>query len=74
MPDMSMCRNKACNIRGTCYRYLAEPNPNWQSYSSFLFDDDGFSKRHTCRDHEKVLPGDRVRKLAIADAVEFGAE
>lgn len=35
MPDISMCRNMKCEKRYECYRYMAMPNPYWQSFASF---------------------------------------
>lgn len=35
MPDISMCRNASCHNRNTCFRYLARPNHNRQSYADF---------------------------------------
>jgi len=32
MPDISMCSGEGCELRRTCYRYNAKPNPFWQSY------------------------------------------
>ena len=32
MPDITMCMEHACPRRMTCYRYMAKPNPHWQSY------------------------------------------
>ena len=34
MPDISMCANKKCKKKLTCYRYIAKPS-YYQSYSSF---------------------------------------
>ena len=34
-PDISMCDNKTCPLRNTCYRFIAEPNPYRQSYGDF---------------------------------------
>lgn len=34
MPDISMCSNNSCKLRGACYRYLAFPSLR-QSYSYF---------------------------------------
>jgi len=34
MPDISMCLNKKCKKRNTCYRFIAEPD-RWQSYGGF---------------------------------------
>lgn len=41
MPDISMCLNKNCPSRMSCFRYRAAPNPNWQSYASFTPDTSG---------------------------------
>lgn len=35
MPDISLCRNQDCTRRLTCYRFLAEPNPENQAYVDF---------------------------------------
>ena len=32
MPDISMCNNKDCKSRKTCYRYMAPPSEFMQSY------------------------------------------
>ena len=32
MPDITMCNDIDCPQRGSCYRFLAEPNPYRQSY------------------------------------------
>jgi hypothetical protein len=34
-PDMAMCRNDKCPKKETCYRYIAKPNPYWQTYMDF---------------------------------------
>lgn len=34
MPDITMCVNKQCPLRGKCYRYRAVPD-DWQSYTKF---------------------------------------
>lgn len=39
MPDISMCANKTCDKRLTCYRYRARPNEHWQSYANFDAED-----------------------------------
>ena len=41
MPDISMCSNMKCEKRNTCYRFLATPTPNWQTYGVFKPDDKG---------------------------------
>ena len=35
MTDISMCLNKQCESRTTCYRFTAIPNEYRQSYSDF---------------------------------------
>ena len=35
MPDISMCANKECTLRMSCFRYRAVPNPWRQSYMEF---------------------------------------
>lgn len=35
MPDISMCANKNCPLKNKCYRFLAIPDPLWQSYIDF---------------------------------------
>lgn len=35
MPDISMCRNKECDLRLRCYRYRAKPNEFRQAYGTF---------------------------------------
>ncbi len=35
MPDISMCANRTCASRMTCFRYRALPTPDRQFYGSF---------------------------------------
>ena len=35
MSDISMCQNKECELKETCYRYLAIPFPQMQCYGDF---------------------------------------
>ena len=35
MPDITMCSNFECPLRGLCYRYRAVADPYWQSYCYF---------------------------------------
>jgi hypothetical protein len=35
MPDITMCCNCDCPIRSKCYRYLAKPNQDRQSFAFF---------------------------------------
>ena len=37
MPDISMCSNKTCPLKETCYRSTAIPNPYGQTYASFTW-------------------------------------
>lgn len=32
MPDITMCEGGGCDLKSTCYRHNAEPNPYRQSY------------------------------------------
>lgn len=32
MPDISMCKNTRCPLNDSCYRYLATPSRDSQSY------------------------------------------
>jgi len=48
MPDISMCRNHACDSSRQCYRYMAIPSPYMQSYMGFK--GDGFQ----CDDFVKI--------------------
>jgi hypothetical protein len=33
MADITICRSDECLKKDSCYRYLAEPDEKWQSYS-----------------------------------------
>lgn len=33
MSDICMCTGHECPVRESCYRYMAEPNKYWQTYS-----------------------------------------
>ena len=58
MPDISMCRNRECVMRETCFRYRAVPS-EYQSYGRFLPDgEDGY-----CDDFIPVRGG-RVRPMS----------
>lgn len=35
MPDISMCANSSCQLALKCHRYMAKPDPHWQTYSQF---------------------------------------
>lgn len=40
MPDISMCANKECELKETCYRYRAIPSRYLQSYADFQYEKD----------------------------------
>jgi hypothetical protein len=44
MPDISMCTNKDCPLKETCYRFKAIPDKYRQSYGGFAPDDKGECK------------------------------
>ena len=37
--DITKCTNETCPKKASCYRYLAEVNPYYQSYARFEFDE-----------------------------------
>ena len=39
MADMTMCNNDKCPLRSDCYRAQCTPNPLWQSYSFYVYDE-----------------------------------
>lgn len=41
MPDITMCSNDVCPIRGTCYRFMAKPS---QYQSMAFFEPDKFDQ------------------------------
>lgn len=61
MPDISMCDQRECPKRLTCYRFMAIPNPYRQSYVTMEFDEDG------CDYYCKIQPGDRVRDVGVEE-------
>jgi hypothetical protein len=57
MPDISMCSNKSCKAKGSCYRFMAVPTPGRQCYGSF-----GNEDHSRCEYYVKVEKGDYIRK------------
>ena len=49
MPDITMCQNNRCPSRKKCYRFMAKPNPYWQAYTIFIYDEEAGG----CEWHEK---------------------
>jgi hypothetical protein len=47
-PDISMCKNKKCERRKKCYRFMAKPNEYRQAYGDFRcnerLDEDAFMR------------------------------
>ena len=39
MPGITMCANKECPIKSSCYRSTAEPNGKYQSWADFEYKD-----------------------------------
>ena len=39
MSDITMCSNEQCPLRNDCYLVQTTPNPLWQSYSLYIYDD-----------------------------------
>lgn len=37
MPDISMCSNNSCPLKGSCYRFTAIPYEFMQTYALFEF-------------------------------------
>lgn len=35
MPDISLCDNESCSQKEKCFRFMAKPDPVWQSYANF---------------------------------------
>ena len=54
-PDISMCKNKTCPLRNTCYRFIAKPNPWAQTYSDFRWKSEEEGKV-TCEDYWDSAP------------------
>ena len=46
MTDISMCKNKECTKKETCYRFKAIPDEFRQSYGQFKQDDKGNCERY----------------------------
>ena len=66
MPDITMCTNRNCPIRRSCYRYVAIPTPKWQSYAAFApyKDEAGLTCKHylSANGHSDRLPPNQVDK------------
>jgi hypothetical protein len=58
MPDFTLCQRSSCPQAKICYRFLAEPNPHWQSYSEFIGMCNEEDQFHY---YMKVRPTDKLR-------------
>ena len=54
-PDISMCKNKTCPLRMTCYRFTAKPDPWQQAYGEFKWNEDN-EGNVTCEHYWDVAP------------------
>ena len=57
MPDITMCCNSDCPMRGKCYRYLAKPDKYAQSFALF------HSKYKTNKQGHRIWTCDRFWEL-----------
>ncbi len=55
MPDISMCKNKNCELKENCYRYRAIPSEYMQSYAEFEN-----TKEKECEYYQPLKEGDRI--------------
>lgn len=62
MPDITMCKNKLCPKRQSCYRYRATPD-RLQSYSSFVPVMDEVSGTWECDYFSRVRREDKVQPI-----------
>lgn len=72
MPNMPMCKNTSCTLKGRCYRFNATPDTN-QEYGEFKSTPDPVTKVVGCyyfwetRDFNKMerIMRDREHKLKL---------
>lgn len=60
MPDITMCSNRQCYMRTTCYRYCVVPSKYRQAYYCF----DGYPK---CAAYSEIFRHDRVQSSQEVD-------
>ena len=56
MPDITVCVNRACAKRMTCYRYRAQWSPKWQSVSLFRPVDGECASYSELREKDSIVP------------------
>lgn len=54
MADITMCLNRSCPSRSSCYRVSARPG-EWQSYSAFQPDEHGRCKHYIKTDKSDTV-------------------
>ena len=58
MPDITMCKDHYCNLKESCYRYIAKP-----SYYQSYFMGSPKDKDESCKHHWEVKPEvDKIKK------------
>jgi hypothetical protein len=60
--DISMCENKTCKKRESCYRFTAKPSSHWQSYGTFKPDETGNCNFFQDNDENKTIKNDAKAK------------
>ena len=63
MADVTMCENglrKNCPKYQECFRFMAEPNPQWQSYSNFI---DICNEENNYHFMIKIRKNDKIKEL-----------
>ena len=64
MPDITVCVNRTCTKRMTCYRYRAHWSPRWQSVSLFRPVDGKCAFYSELREKDSVVPLQEADKRA----------
>ena len=65
MVDIAMCTRRDCGKRGTCFRYLAEPDEYYQSYIVIDKDDlsNGCDEYWRCRNKKELYLMNKWNRL-----------
>ena len=67
MPDISMCKNEKCPLRGTCYRFLAIPFSVKGYGDTQCYTDFAPNKKGECEYYWQVKAGMRVDKALFKE-------
>jgi hypothetical protein len=62
MPDLTMCGNKKCPLKETCYRYIAHPDI-FQSYGKFYPDSDSNTCEHYIQAEQITVNNEKVNRM-----------